>query len=79
MGDVGSGPWAAEHRRWLDQCAQDAASLVGRFGADGIEWLDTFLADYVFLGEPLDRVLVKARELSGLPVRPHRRPAFDDD
>jgi hypothetical protein len=32
----------------------------------------------VFGGEPLDRVLVKARALCGLPVRPNDLPIDDD-
>jgi hypothetical protein len=60
-----------------DECAADAAALVARLGADGVDWLDRFLADYVFADEPLDRVLVKARELSQLPGRSEPR-VFDD-
>lgn len=43
--------------------------LSDRLGRDGVEWLDSFLADYVFVGEPLDDVLVAARSLCGLPPR----------
>jgi hypothetical protein len=60
-----------------DEYASDAAALVAQLGADGVDWLDRFLADYVFADEPLDRVLVKARELSQLPGRRERR-VFDD-
>jgi len=56
---------------------QDAAALVEQFGADGVDWLDSFLADYVFLGEPLDSVLINARKLAGLPARPE--PELGDD
>jgi hypothetical protein len=55
----------------------DATALLQRFGPDGVEWLDRFLADYLFLGEPLDRVLVRARELARLPARPE--PVLQDD
>jgi hypothetical protein len=68
----------AERKRWVDEYAADAAALVERFGADGVDWLDGFLADYVFAGEPLDRVLVKARELSHLPAR-SKDVVFSDD
>ena len=56
--------------RWVDESARDAAALARRLGAEGVEWLDAFLADYVLVGEPLDRVLVKARRLSHLAPRP---------
>jgi hypothetical protein len=68
----------AERKRWIDECAAAAAALAERFGAEGVEWLDGFLADYVFAGEPLDRVLLKARELSRLPARA-REAVFSDD
>jgi predicted component of type VI protein secretion system len=42
-----------------------------------VEWLDRFLADYVFEGEPLDQVLVEARHLGELPGRTERR-SFND-
>jgi hypothetical protein len=60
-----------------DEAASDAATLVSRFGRDGVEWLDRFLADYVFVGEPLDGVLQKARQLADLPPRMDGG-AFDD-
>ena len=66
-----------EPGRWTDQYGADASALVERLGAEGVAWLDGFLADYLFVGEPLDRVLVKARELSRLAPRPHS--AFDLD
>ena len=66
-----------EPGHWTDQCGADASALVERFGIEGIAWLDNFLADYLFIGEPLDRVLVKARELSRLGPRPHG--GFDQD
>jgi hypothetical protein len=59
----------ADHNRWSDQCAADASSLAERLGVEGVAWLDAFLADYVFAGEPLDRVMVKARELCRLAPR----------
>jgi hypothetical protein len=59
----------AEHIRRRDQLGVDAAALVERMGAAGVGWLDDFLADYLFAGEPLDQVLAKARELCGLPPR----------
>jgi len=43
--------------------------LADRLGAEGVAWLDSFLADYVFPDEPLDQVLRKAREVSRLPHR----------
>jgi hypothetical protein len=58
--------------------ARDAAALTNRLGPDGVAWLDGFLADYVFEGEPLDRVLTEARRLAELP--PRREPhGFGDD
>lgn len=65
-------------KRRLDARSAHAAAIVQRLGPETIDWLDSFLADYVFDGEPLDRVMVKARELAGLP---RRRPAGarDDD
>ena len=66
-----------EPGRCSDDCKLDAVALVERFGAEGVAWLDSFLADYIFSGEPLDRVLVKARELNRLAPRPHC--AFDHE
>jgi hypothetical protein len=66
-----------EPGRWSDQCGADATALVEQFGAEGVAWLDSFLADYLFVGEPLDRVLIKARELSRLAPRPHN--AFEPE
>lgn len=68
-------PQFPSHR---DKYAADAAALVERFGAAGVGWLDHFLEDYVFIGEPLERVLAKARELSGLPPRPILAGTDDD-
>ena len=68
----------SEPGRWTDQCGADASALVERLGAEGVAWLDAFLADYIFVGEPLDRVLVKARELSRLAPRPHSVFDLDD-
>jgi hypothetical protein len=68
----------AQKGRWSAERAQDAAALVERLGADTVEWLDLFLADYVFAGEPLDQVLAEARRLGRLPARP-ARSAWDDD
>lgn len=68
----------AEPDLWIAQRGQDAAKLIERFGADGVEWLDRFLADYVFEGEPLDQVMTTARHLGDLPVAPSRR-SFSDD
>jgi hypothetical protein len=78
MAQMHPGSQEAERKRWMDECAADAAALVERFGADGVAWLDSFLADYVFSGEPLDRVLLKARELSRLPLRPANEAVSDD-
>ena len=61
-----------------DERTRDAALLVRRLGPDGVDWLDQFLADYVFVGEPLDGVMVRARELSGLPPRT-KEAGLDDD
>jgi len=66
-----------EPDRRPDPYGADASGLVDRFGAEGVAWLDSFLADYLFVGEPLDQVLLKARELSRLAPRPHA--AFDLD
>ncbi len=66
-----------ESLSWRDSCAADAAALAERLGAEGVDWLDQFLADYVFNGEPLDQVLVKARQVARLPARP-RVAALDD-
>ncbi len=78
MGEMDRDAPEAERKRWIDECAGDAAALVERFGADGVAWLDSFLADYVFGGEPLDRVLLRARELSHLPARPAHQDISDD-
>lgn len=67
----------AEDSRWVDERTQAPSALIERFGPDAVEWLDRFLADYVFEGEPLDHVLVEARRLVELPSRPAR--SFDDD
>lgn len=67
-----------EPGRWADHCGADASALVERFGIEGVAWLDNFLADYLFVGEPLDRVLVKARELSRLGPRPRSASEWDD-
>lgn len=66
-----------ERSHGADQRSADASALVERFGVEGVAWLDNFLADYLFVGEPLDGVLVKARELSRLGPRPHSD--FDRD
>jgi len=58
----------AEARPWADQRRQDAAALFQRFGAECVAWLDRFLADYVFEGEPLDQVVSAARRLGKPPV-----------
>ena len=76
MTDAGALEPGAERRP--DECSTRAAALVARFGAEGVEWLDGFLADYVFRGEPLDRVLLRARELSRLPRRPWPEVTDDD-
>jgi hypothetical protein len=76
MTDAGALEPNAERRP--DDCAVRAAALVARFGAADVEWLDDFLADYVFRGEPLDRVLLRARELSRLPHRPWPQEPDDD-
>jgi hypothetical protein len=60
-----------------DEPTAKAAALVETLGAERLAWLDAFLDDYVFQGEPLDRVLVKARDLARLPRRP-ARSALDD-
>jgi hypothetical protein len=65
--------------RWSAERTQDAAALVERLGAGGVAWLDLFLADYVFAGEPLDLVMAEARRLAKLPTRPATSSAFDDD
>lgn len=65
----------ADNTQWTNQSAEDAAALVARFGAEGVQWLDHFLADYLFAGEPLDEVMAKARRLSGLPSRA-KSPSF---
>ena len=67
----------AEDSRWVDERAQDASALIERFGADAVDWLDRFLADYVFEGEPLDQVMMEARRLGELPSRPAR--SFEDE
>lgn len=67
-----------EDERRRDEPSRHAAALVDRFGPDGVEWLDSFLADYVFGGEPLDRVLLRARELVRLPARPWPQEPDDD-
>jgi len=67
-----------ERSSYRDRYAADAAALVDRFGAAGVEWLDRLLEDYVFIGEPLERVLVQARALSGLPPRPILAGTEDD-
>lgn len=66
---------AAAGRR--EQCERDAAALAAKFRAADIAWIEAFLADYLFYNEPLDQVLAKARELSGLPPRP--KDAFTRD
>jgi predicted component of type VI protein secretion system len=68
----------AEPDRWSEQRGQDAAKLIERFGADGVDWLDRFLANYVFEGEPLDQVMASARQIGELPVRTERQ-SFNDD
>lgn len=78
MATTASSAGETEPGRWSDQCGADAAALVERFGAEGVAWLDAFLADYLFVGEPLDRVLVKARELSRLTPRPVLAFELDD-
>lgn len=68
----------AQPRRRSDKRSQDAAALAERLGPDGVAWLDQFLADYTFAGEPLDRVMTEARRFAQLPAR--REPqAFADD
>jgi hypothetical protein len=62
-------PEASRRADWRDECACDAAALADRLGAEGVAWLDSFLADYVFPDEPLDQVLLQAREISRLPPR----------
>lgn len=69
MNDLSRCEFDREHQTWVEGYRADAAALVARLGRDGVEWLDAFLADYVFADEPLDHVLVKARQLSGLPSR----------
>ncbi|CAN7447603.1 hypothetical protein LJR225_002983 [Phenylobacterium sp. LjRoot225] len=68
----------AKESPWSVKRTQDAAALVERFGPDAVEWLDLFLADYVFAGEPLDQVMTEARRLGELPARPVRS-WFNDD
>lgn len=67
----------ADNTQWTTQSAKDAAALVERFGAEGVQWLDHFLADYLFEDEPLDQVMAKARQLSGLPSRAKSRSFRD--
>ncbi|CAN7412979.1 hypothetical protein LJR219_002619 [Phenylobacterium sp. LjRoot219] len=67
-----------EVERRIDDCSAHAAALVERLGAEGVDWLDSFLADYVFRGEPLDRVLLRAREMSRLPPRSWPQEPDDD-
>jgi hypothetical protein len=77
MDEIHASRWRPEHDARTEECARAAEALRKRLGPDGVAWLDDFLADYIFLGEPLDRVLVTARELCGLP--PRRLAAVDDD
>jgi len=69
MAELDAKPEASRLAAWRDECARDAAALADRLGAEGVAWLDSFLADYVFPDEPLDQVLRKAREVSRLPHR----------
>jgi|GEM_PF-3342941 hypothetical protein len=69
---------AAGREPWAEQRSEAAAALIKRFGPDGVAWLDRFLADYVFEGEPLDQIVVAARELGKLPARRKRRSFHDD-
>lgn len=49
---------------------RDAAEeLARKLGPEGVVWLDELLADYVFEGEPLDKVMVLARTYCDLPRR----------
>jgi hypothetical protein len=70
-------PETPQGQDWIDDFGRDAAALAGRLGPEGVEWLDRFLEDYVFDGEPLDRVMAMARELSRLPPRARSAAAED--
>jgi hypothetical protein len=77
MDEIHASRWRPEQDVWSEECARAADALRKRLGPDGVAWLDDFLADYTFLGEPLDRVLATARDLCDLP--PRSFAASDDD
>ena len=76
MAKFDASPAELSDERQSDECGRDAAALVKNLGVQGVDWLDGFLADYLFAGEPLDLVMVRARALAGLSHRP-RRAAVD--
>jgi hypothetical protein len=75
--EIHAGRWRPDRDAWAEECARAADRLSQRLGPDGVAWLDDFLADYVFMGEPLDRILATAREMCRLPSR--ELAASDDD